>query len=362
MDLKDKLDELSSRIKRQLEHVKTEEAVKTAFILPFLNALGYDVFNPAEVVPELTADHGVKKGEKVDYAVKLNGQIVMLIECKQPGAPLEAKHAGQLFRYFAVTEARFGVLTDGIRYVFFSDLDKENKMDERPFFEFDLDDYSDGDIEELKKFAKAIFDLDTIISTASNLKYTRGLINEIRKELTESPSEELVRVLCSRVYDGRFTSQVKDQFTTLVKRAFDAFLLESINSKLKSAFSPERIHVPIDSGEAQASETAASNSPEIDTTLEELEAHRIIQAIGAEIADVEHIVIRDAKSYCAILYDDNNRKPIARLYFNKKKLTVGIFIANGSEKEESRFDLVKVTDLYKHKALLLESIRQYQDD
>lgn len=359
MDLKDKLDELASRIKRQLEHVKTEEAVKTAFVLPFLNALGYDVFNPAEVVPELTADHGVKKGEKVDYAVKLHDQIVMLIECKQPGAPLEAKHAGQLFRYFSVTEARFGVLTDGIRYVFFSDLDKENKMDERAFFEFDLNDYSDSDVEELKKFAKAFFDLETIISTASNLKYTRGLVNEIRKELTDAPSEELVRVLCSRVYDGRFTAQVKDQFTGLVKKAFETFLLESINAKLKSAFAPDRVNMPVNPAEAAENEAASSNSSEIDTTLEELEAHRIIQAIGAEITDVEHIVIRDAKSYCAILYDDNNRKPIARLYFNKKKLAIGIFITNGSEKEESRFELVKVTDLFKHKALLLESIQQY---
>lgn len=314
------------------------------------------------MVPELTADHGVKKGEKVDYAVKLNGQIVMLIECKQPGAPLEAKHAGQLFRYFAVTEARFGVLTDGIRYVFFSDLDKENKMDERPFFEFDLNDYSDSDVEELKKFAKAIFDLETIISTASNLKYTRGLVNEIRKELTESPSEELVRVLCSRVYDGRFTVQVKEQFTILVKKAFETFLLESINSKLKSAFSPDRVNAPVGETATPASETESPNAAEIDTTIEELEAHRIIQAIGAEITDVERIVIRDAKSYCAILYDDNNRKPVARLYFNKKKLAVGIFIANGSEKEESRLDLIKITDLYKHKALLLESIKQYLAD
>tara|TARA_R110000850_G_scaffold271198_1_gene405196 strand:+ start:3171 stop:4259 length:1089 start_codon:yes stop_codon:yes gene_type:complete len=359
MDLKDKLDELAGRVKRQLEHVETEEAVKTAFILPFLNALGYDVFNPAEVIPELTADHGVKKGEKVDYAVKLNDQIIMLIECKQPGALLEAKYAGQLFRYFAVTEARFGVLTDGIKYVFFSDLDKENKMDERPFFEFDLHDYSEDDVEELKKFSKPVFNLEDIISTASNLKYTRGLINEIRKEMTESPSEELVRVLCSRVYDGRFTAPVKDQFTNLVKKAFETFLMESINSKLKSAFAPERVELPLDQQAISSNDNASSNASGIDTTLEELEAHRIIQAIGADITDVERIAIRDAKSYCAILYDDNNRKPICRLYFNKKRLSIGIFNSNESEKEESRFDLEKVTDLYKHKALVLESLKQY---
>ena len=208
-------------------------------------------------------------------------------------------------------------------------------MDERPFFEFVLNDYSESDVEELKKFAKAIFNLDTIISTASNLKYTRGLVNEIRHELTEAPSEELVRVLCSRVYDGRFTVQVKEQFTVLVKKAFETFLLESINSKLKSAFAPERVNVPVSNLQTSENENQSSSSSGIDTTLEELEAHRIIQAIGAEITDVEHIVIRDAKSYCAILYDDNNRKPIARLY---------------------------LTDLYKHKALLLQGIQQYLTD
>lgn len=358
MDLKDKLEELAGRIKRQLEHVKTEEAVKTAFILPFLNALGYDVFNPSEVIPELTADHGVKKGEKVDYAVKLDNKIVMLIECKQPGAPLEAKHAGQLFRYFAVTEARFGVLTDGIRYVFFSDLDKENKMDDRPFFEFNLAGFTESDVDELKKFSRSFFDLETIIGTASNLKYTKGLLTEIRKEFVESPSDEIVRVLCARVYDGRFTAQVKDQFTGLVKKAFEAFLIESINAKLRTAFEPETNSTKSDFSKPEENNLPVSTS-DIETTSEEEQGYRIIQAIAAEVVEPDHIVLRDAKSYCAILFDDNNRKPIARLYFTKKKLSVGLFASTGSEKEETRLDLEKVTDLYKHKQVLLNSIRQY---
>jgi len=358
MDLKDKLEELASRIKRQLEHVKTEEAVKTAFILPFLNALGYDVFNPAEVIPELTADHGVKKGEKVDYAVKLDNKIVMLIECKQPGAPLEAKHAGQLFRYFAVTEARFGVLTDGIRYTFFSDLDHENKMDDRPFFEFNLAGFTDSDIEELKKFSKSFFDLETIIGTASNLKYTKGLLTEIRKEFIDAPSEDLVRVLSARVYSGRFTAQVKDQFTGLVKKAFEAFLMEIINAKLKTAFEPETKFTKSELSKPE-DQVSTSVANEIETTLDEEQGFRIIQAIASEVTEPEHVVLRDAKSYCAILFDDNNRKPIVRLYFTKKKLSVGLFASAGPEKEETRVDLEKVTDLYKHKPLILNCIKQY---
>ena len=188
MDLIDRLQDLSARIKRQKDSVSTEEAAKTAFVLPFIQSLGYDVFNPSEVVPELTADHGVKKGEKVDYGIKQDNQIVMLVECKPVGADLAAKHAGQLFRYFSVTDARFGVLTDGVKYLFFTDLDRPNQMDQRPFFEFDLLNFEAQEIGELKKFTKTSFDIDTIVSTASNLKYHRALMVEIGKEF-DSPSE-----------------------------------------------------------------------------------------------------------------------------------------------------------------------------
>lgn len=48
--------------------------------MPFISALGYDVFNPTEVIPEFTADVGTKKGEKVDYAIKKDDKIIILIE------------------------------------------------------------------------------------------------------------------------------------------------------------------------------------------------------------------------------------------------------------------------------------------
>lgn len=367
MDLIDRLTELASRIKRQREHVKTEEAVKTAFILPFIQALGYDVFNPAEVIPEHTADHGVKKGEKVDYAIKLDNKIMILVECKQVDAPLEAKHAGQLFRYFTVTEARFGVLTDGARYLFYTDLEAPNKMDERPFFEFNLLDFNEASVTELKKFTKATFDVDNIVSTASNLKHLRSVLTEVRAEFA-APSEDFVRLLASRALPGvRFTAQVKEQFTELTKRALDQFLNEAINLRLKSALTPEAVPVgtPVSqtpatpmAGTSQGTEAGVADAAaEVVTTEEEIAAHRIIQAIGAEIADPEDIVMRDAKSYCAILYKDNNRRPIARLYFHRKKaLQIGIFKGEG----EAKVDITKLTDIFKFKADVLAAIAQYQ--
>lgn len=361
MDLIDRLTELANRIKRQRDQVKTEEAVKTAFILPFIQALGYDVFNPAEVVPELTADHGVKKGEKVDYAIKLDEKIMILIECKQVGAPLESKHAGQLFRYFTVTEARFGVLTDGARYLFYTDLEAPNKMDERPFFEFNLLDFNEASVEELKKFSKTAFDVDIIVSTASNLKYLRALLTEVKAEFT-SPSEDLVRILAGRAMPGmRFTAQVKEQYTELTRRALDTFMKEAINLRLKSAMTTDgtssvaaSISTPVLTLASIA--PAVGVDPDVTTTDEEHDAHRIIQAIGSEIAAPEDIVMRDAKTYCAILYKDNNRRPIVRLYFNRKKaLQIGIF----KEEGETRVDIERLTDIFKLKADILSTIKQY---
>lgn len=353
MDLIDKLTDLAGRIQRQKNAVFTEEAAKTAFVLPFLQSLGYDVFNPLEVVPELTADHGVKKGEKVDYAITQNGKIVILIECKPIGADLAAKHAGQLFRYFSVTEARFGVLTDGIRYLFFSDLEKENRMDDRPFFEFNLSQFGENQVEELKKFTKTAFDLDTIISTASNMKYHRALIAEFKTEF-ESPSEELVRLFTARVFPGRFTQQVREQFTGLCLRAMRDYLREQVNDRLKSALETDKK----DETQNLPSESIAEGSKsqdDIETTPEEWEAYRIIQAIGTEIVDPERIAIRDAKSYCAILFDNNNRRTICRLYFGKAKKSVSIFLPEG----EKTFPLEKLSSLYQTKEQIKAAIFQY---
>lgn len=226
-----KLTDLADRIKKQKNNVKTEEAVKTAFILPFIQILGYDIFDPAEVIPEHTADHGVKKGEKVDYAIKLDKKITILIECKKVNAPLESKYAGQLFRYFSVTDARFGVLTDGIRYLFYSDLDSKNRMDAKHFFEFNLLDFNKVDVDELKKFSKADFNTDSIINIASNIKYLRALSNEIRIEFSKQ-SEDLIRVLANRAPLGiQFTDQTKEKYKKLAYEALDGFIKKTAQSK-----------------------------------------------------------------------------------------------------------------------------------
>lgn len=216
MDFKDKLLDLSKKIPQQLEHINTEEATKNALVMPFINCLGYNVFDPTEVVPEFTADVGIKKGEKVDYAVMQDGNIIMLYECKSANSKLADTHSSQLYRYFSVTDARIGILTNGVEYHFYSDLDQPNRMDPKPFLVLNMQSVDERVIDELKRFTKSIFDVEDIMSTANDLKYKREIGHRIAQEF-KSPSEELVRLLAGDVYSGRFTQSVVEEFTEITK-------------------------------------------------------------------------------------------------------------------------------------------------
>ena len=118
MDFKDYIKELSNRVAKLKDQIATEEATKNAFIMPFIQMLGYDVFNPLEVVPELDCDLIKKKGEKIDYAIMKEDDPIMLFECKHWKQDLDL-HSTQLQKYFVASKAKFGVLTNGIIYRFY---------------------------------------------------------------------------------------------------------------------------------------------------------------------------------------------------------------------------------------------------
>lgn len=351
MDFADRIAALSAQARKQLDHIQNEEATKTALVLPFITALGYNVFDPTEVVPEFTADVGVKKGEKVDYAIVINGKPVMLFECKHVRTNLDDVHASQLFRYFTVTEARIGVLTNGIVYRFFSDLEEPNKMDQRPFLEFDLLNLKEEHIAELKKLTKDAFDLKELLSTASELKYTKALKQYLAQQLA-SPDPEFVRFLTKQVYSGLFTQSVREQFTGIVKRALTQFINDRVNDRLQSALraGDEKEEAP------RAASEEAQEESEIVTTEEELEGFRIVRAILREVVDVSRVAYRDVKSYFGILLDDNNRKPICRLHFNTSRKYIGLF---DREKNEEKVPIETLDDIYKYADRLKETVRYY---
>lgn len=356
MDFIDHLRVLSSRVAANKGNIQTEEATKNAMIMPLIQILGYNVFDPLEVTPELVADVGTKKGEKVDYAILKDGKPIILFECKKSGADLQINHASQLFRYFHVTEARFGVLTNGLVYKFFTDLEKPNKMDEKPFFEFNILEFKERDVEELKKFAKTAFDLDTILTTANDLKYTRAIQNRLAEWMT-SPSEEFVRLVSSDLLGNKqFRSTVKDQFTLITKRAFEQLVSERINERLKGAMTPESAAAA--AADAPVIPVEGASEPQVVTSSEELEGFHTVRAILRGLVNPKRIVMRDAQTYCAILLDDNNRKPICRLRFNNtEKLRMGVF---NDKKEEVQVLLDSVDDIFNHADQLKAVLTSYQ--
>jgi len=340
MDFADRIAELSTRAARQLEHTATEEATKNALVLPFIQALGYDPFNLQEVIPEFTADVGVKKGEKVDYVITQEGAPVIIVEVKSSSTDLDDAHYSQLFRYFHVTDTRFAVLTNGIIYRFFTDLDSQNRMDERWFLEFNLLDPKPAHVEELKKFTKEAFNLDNILETANELKYTNAIKQILEKQRTD-PDEEFVRFFAKQVYSGHLTAQMREQFTTITRRAFRQFINDQISGKLYAALE--------DTGELPRIPAPPAPSEEdqekIVTTEEEREAYLIVRGIMREVVDASRVIMRDAQSYCAILLDDNNRRPVCRLHFNTSQKYLGVFDV---DKNEERIAIDGLDDIYQY--------------
>jgi hypothetical protein len=333
------------------DKIQTEEATKNALIMPFIQTMGYDVFNPLEVVPEFIADIGIKKGEKVDYAIVKDDMPIILIECKHWSANLDP-HDSQLFRYFHTTSAKFGILTNGIMYRFYTDLVETNKMDDKPFFEFRIDDMKEAQIEKLKEFTKAHFNLENINNTASELKYMSELRTLIVKEISD-PSEDFAKYFAKNIYHSMVTAKILEMFKGLVKRTFNQYINDTINERLKTALATEQQKAEQISKEELT--VAPAEETTVVTTAEEMEAFYIIRAILAAKINVTRVVMRDNQSYCGILLDDNNRRPICRLHFNQKKKQISFFdtgkeekvpLENNNKLYEFSAKLIKVVDIY----------------
>lgn len=349
---------LSSRIERIKDNIETEEATKTSLIMPLIQALGYDIFNPEELVPEFVADVGIKKGEKIDYAIMEKGSPVILIEAKSVHEKLH-KHDSQLFRYFGTTKAKFAILTNGIEYKFFTDLEESNKMDEKPFFIFNLLEIRENHFLELAKFRKNFFNVENVLTTASELKYT----SEIKKFLTQQwdePNEDFIKFVLSDVYQGVKTKKVIDNFRDIVKKSLNQFVNEMVNDKLQKALSSTDGNETYLAGKIN-DEAAPTNEeklideleeiadePIIVTTEEEIEGYVLIKLMLKESIDANRVYYRDNKSYFNVLLDDNIRKWICRLGFNTSNKYIQL---NDELKTTHKLDSVNDILLYKDEIL-----------
>ncbi|MEG2620796.1 MAG: type I restriction enzyme HsdR N-terminal domain-containing protein, partial [Bacilli bacterium] len=294
MSFEEQLKNFVSKVVKIKDKISTKEATKTSIIMPFFQTLGYDIFNPTEFTPEYIADVGIKKGEKVDYAIILNNEVSILIEAKAITEKLE-KHDSQLFRYFGTSKAKFAILTNGLIYRFYTDLEKTNVMDTTAFLEINLEDIKDNDIQELKKFQKENFDIDYILSAASDLKYLSQIKKVLKEEFNE-PTDEFIKLILNKdIYDGQKNQTVLDKYRPLIKKSLSYYVNELINERLQNAMKKN------DDIEEQEPIEEENN---IITTMEEMDAFYTIKSILSEYCDTNKISYKDNYNYFAVLYDN----------------------------------------------------------
>lgn len=341
MEFTEKINQLKERSASLKDSLQTEEATKNALIMPFLNALGYDVFNPLEVVPEYIADSRLKKDEKVDYAIIKDGTPIILLECKKvDNDKLDVKkHAGQLFKYFTASKAKFIILTNGIVYKFFSDIEEPNILDKEPFFTFNLTEFKESQLETLSEFCKENFDLEKAYSNAGDLKYIKQF-EEVIENQYRNPSDDFVRYLLDKsgIYDGIKTAKVIEKHKKTTIEAFNLFMSKVMKTSLDFNLSVK-----------QGEET---DKNEIVTTLEELEGYAIIKSLLFGKIDVTRITYRDNASYFNVLLDDNIRKTICRLRFNRTQK----YLAFLDGTKEVKIPINNVNDIFQYKEQFINKI------
>ena len=347
MGFEEKMNEFIERIEHLKKSINTEEATKTSLIMPFFSLLGYDVFNPNEFTPEFVADVGIKKGEKVDYAITIDNKLTILVEAKSIKEDLQ-KHDSQLFRYFGTTKAKIAILTNGIKYKFYTDLEEINKMDTSPFLEINLLELKENDMVELKKFCKENFDINTIINSASNLKYASS-IEKILSEEFANPSDEFIKLILSKgVYDGVKTQNIIDKYRPILKKSINYYISTLVNQKLQNALNNSSAETDSEIIEEISQEDS------IITTDEELESYYIVKSILSEYVNPNDVYYKDTYSYFGILYENKVTKWICRVFL---KENVKFVIIPDENKNEVKYQINEVTDIYKLREKLVARLK-----
>ncbi|MBR6713506.1 MAG: type I restriction enzyme HsdR N-terminal domain-containing protein [Selenomonadaceae bacterium] len=346
MEFPERLKEFCNRVKNLRSKIKTEEATKTSLIMPFFSLLGYDVFNPLEFVPEYTADVGIKKGEKVDYAIVDKKQNpIILIEAKFCGENLE-KHGGQLFRYFATTSAKFGILTNGIVYKFYTDLEELNKMDKSPFLVVNLLSLKDNVIPYLQRFEKSSFNVMAVTAKANELRYNDQIKQFLSKQFS-TPDDSFIAYVMSDIYKGRKTQRVIEDFRPLVKGAFTQLISDKANEKLKSAMTTEEIGLAPKANEVPAPVEPKDSSP----SIERLESFFTIKALIHDSLNGQSLTYEDSKNQFEISL---SRHWLCRI--NYDEMCVYINLKSG-DKDGIRRRIRSIDDVHFYKNLLCQAVQ-----
>lgn len=344
MDFQEELKSFASKIESLKDHIHTEEATKTSIILPLFHLLGYDIFNPAEFCPEFIADVGIKKGEKVDYAILNNGSPMILIEVKCLNQKLD-KHDSQLFRYFATTNAKFAILTNGLQYRFYTDLKEPNKMDKDPFFQFDFSDLTSDKIATLEQFTKKNFNVKSIVESASLMQYA-SYFKSIFAEQLSNPSDDFIKLFLKGIFPGTKTQAVIEKFRPILKDSLNQYIDELSTQKILN--------------ESQSATVFPAQDEIFHPNLSssQLEFYRIIKEILSKDAAENDITFKITETYLAILYRGNSRKWICRYMENSSQT---LLILPDENKKELRYRLNNLEDIKNYSSNISEIFYRYQN-
>jgi hypothetical protein len=304
------------------ENCGNEAQTRKFLIEPFFSLLNYA---HEDIIPEYEADFGERVSKKVDYAIKLNRKDIIIIESKPLKTKLTDKEAGQLSGYFQNSKnSRIAVLTNGKEYRFYSDVALVNTMDSKPFFVFDIENYSDNDIENLLDFDARIININEIISKAQEYVFIEDFENTFFKEMTD-PSAEFLKVIHKKM---SFKTKFNED---RLKELMNSSLFKSLTEKMI-------IH-----------ETKTnSKSAGIITTNEEIQAYHTIRTLLIQNKKIpnDRITYRDQKGMFNVMVDDNQRKTICQLKFTEssKKIIIGM----------NDYALDSIDDILKFKNELIE--------
>jgi len=349
MKFKERLTQLGEKIEPQIGTNKFDEAqTKNYFINPFLEILGYKTSEQTDIMAEHIADFGLRARNKVDYVLRKNGTNILMIECKRFHEKV-IKHGHQLNGYFHnLPSVRFGVLTNGVIYHFYADIDSHNIMNPEPFFEFNVTDFNDEQVNILETFCKENFDEKSIIEKARNLTYSQDIRKVLYSELT-NPSKDFIKYIAGKAFlekkRGKITERVRNLFAELVNLCLPVVINKLISEKMIRA-------------KNQSDDKSNETESKINTTEEEREAYFIVKSIIRRKISSERVNFKDSQAYFSIRIDDSSHKTICRLYLNSNKKYIGIFDTN---RKETKSEIESIDNIFDLSEQLLESVTIFEN-
>jgi hypothetical protein len=358
MEFVEQVRAFAASIKPKLDNATNEYATDHFLIMPFISqVLGFNPFNPDEVIPQYDANVGASTNYKLDYALLQDGKPIILIECKCYGTDFskgkDSKEWSQLFSYYIAVDARIGILTDGVVYKFYADLEKPNKMDSTPFLEIDLLNLNEAAVKELAKLTKASFDADRVIETASELKYVGGIKSLLKQQLHE-PSDDFTKFFFRELCSGsNFVGQLKEDFLGYTQRAMKEFIREEIDSLLDVATGktqPNSGEKGTESEENSDPSELSDNPKKTEFTEDEREGFYILKSILRQTVDPGRITYKDTQGHCNVLLDGNGWRQIVRFLFNNpknKRLELYSMDEDGNKTTE-KVQIEDLNDIYKY--------------